>query len=224
MSATNTPLEDAPIMPTDLDAISSSRASRIRPTRLGFAVLVFIVVLAATGCNSGPKAVTAPGLLTARQLTTRILPAPYGYEIDPTAHSSGAITPTLFDEFGGVRSPSKFGFVAGFKQSYVNANTGEGLIVTVIEFKSSKGASAYFAETKPSTLSYAGATLAPFPRVPGAVEANGTKAYNGGYYHAIVDTAHNFYFQIAYATPEPAVAPVELGSWADAEYTVLKHS
>ena len=106
----------------------------------------------------------------------------------------------------------------------MNTGTGEGLIVTVMEFKSSKDASAYFAQTRPSTLSYAGATLKPFPRIPGAFAAEGTKPYNHGYYHAIVDTANNFYFQIAYATPEPSSAPIELGSWAGLEYTVLKHS
>ena len=165
-----------------------------------------------------------PGLLTARQLTTRVLPAPYGYQVDPTPHASGAITPALFDQFGGVRSPSESGFAAGFKQNYVNPSTGEGLIVTVMEFRSSKDASAYFAQTRPSTLSYAGARLEPFTRIPGAFAAEGTKPYNHGYYHAIIDTANNFYFQIAYATPEPSQAPIELGSWAALEYTVLKHS
>ena len=146
-----------------------------------------------------------PALLTARQLTTRILPAPYGYEIDPTPHASGAITRALFDQFGGVRSPSKFGFVAGFKQNYVNPGTEEGLIVTVMEFKSSRDASAYFTQTRPSTLSYAGATLKPFPGVPGAFEAEGTKSYNHGYYHAIVDTANNFYFQVVVRSPRTVI-------------------
>jgi hypothetical protein len=191
---------------------------------LGGAVLIFLVALAAAACDSGHKLPNAPALLTARQLTTRILPAPYGYEIDPTPHASGAITRALFDQFGGVRSPSKLGFVAGFKQNYVNSDTDEGLIVTVIEFRSSRDASAYFAQTRPSTLSFAGATLKPFPRIPGAFAAEGAKPYNHGYYHAIVDTANNFYFQVAYATPEPSSAPVELGRWADLEYTVLKHS
>ncbi|MGA3216545.1 MAG: hypothetical protein ABSD97_12760 [Acidimicrobiales bacterium] len=183
-----------------------------------------LVALAAAACSSGHTLPTAPAVFTARQLTDRILPAPNGYEVDPTPHSSGAITQALFDQYGGVRSPSKLGFVAGFKQNYLNPGTDEGLIVTVIEFKSSKYATTYFAETRPNTLSYAGATLKPFPRIPGALAAEGTKPYNHGYYHAIVGTANNFYFQVAYATPEPSSAPVELGQWADLQYTVLKHS
>jgi hypothetical protein len=91
-----------------------------------------------------------------------------------------------------------------------------------MEFRSSRDATAYFAQTRPSTLSYAGATLKPFARVQGAFEAVGTKAYDHGYYTAIVDTANNFYFQVAYAVPELARAPVELGLWANLEYTVLK--
>jgi hypothetical protein len=223
MLPTNKPLKAAPIVLTTLDAILSTRTSRVWPTKLGGAVLVFLVALAAAACSSGQD-LTAPRLLTARQLTTRILPAPYDYEVDPTPHASGAITRALFDQFGGVRSPSKLGFVAGFKQNYLNPSTDEGLIVTVIEFKSSRDASAYFAQTRPSTLSYARATLKPFIGVPGAFEAAGTKPYNHGYYHAIVDTAKNFYFQVAYATPESSSAPVELGSWAGLEYTVLKRS
>ncbi|MGO9558890.1 MAG: hypothetical protein ACLPQS_08040 [Acidimicrobiales bacterium] len=183
-------------------------------------MLIFLLPLAAAACSSD----TGPRLLTARQLTTKILPAPDGYEVDPTPHASGAITRALFDQFGGVGSPSKLGFVVGFKQSYLNPGTEEALIVTVIEFMSSRDASTYFAQTRPSTLSYAGATLQPFPGVPGAFEADGTKPYNHGYYHAIVDTANNFYFQIAYAAPESTSAPVELGSWAGLEYTVLKRS
>lgn len=221
MLATKTLLKAAPIVLTSMDATPSTRTSRFRPTKLRGAVLILLVALAAGACNSGP---TGPRLLTTRQLTTRILPAPYGYEIDPTPHASGAITPALFDQFGGVRSPSKLGFVAGFKQNYVNPDTGEGLIVTVIEFKSSRDASTYFAQTRPSTLSYAGATLKPFRGFPGAFEAEGTKPYNQGYYHAIIGTANNFYFQVAYAAPEPSSAPVELGAWATLEYGVLKRN
>jgi len=85
----------------------------------------------------------------------------------------------------------------------------------VIEFKASRDASAYFAQTRPSTLSYAGATLKPFHSVPGAFEAEGTKPYNHGYYHAIFGTANHFYFQVAYAAPQPSSAPVELDPGPD---------
>jgi hypothetical protein len=217
-------LKAAPIVLTSLNATLTTRTPRVRPTKLGGAVLIFLVALAAAACNSGHSPLSGPRLLTTRQLTTRILPAPYGYRIDPTPHSSGAMTRALFDRFGGVRSPSKLGFVTGFRQSYLNAGTDEALIVTVIEFKASRDASAYFAQTRPSTLSYAGATLKPFHSVPGAFEAEGTKPYNHGYYHAIFGTANHFYFQVAYAAPQPSSAPVELGSWAGLEYRVLKRS
>jgi len=218
------PLKAAPIVFTSLNATSTARTSRIRPTKLGRAVLIFFVALAVAGCDSSHSPATGPRLLTARQLTTRILPAPYGYRIDPTPHSSGVMTRALFDQFGGVRSPSKLGFVTGFRQSYLNLGTEEALIVTVIEFRAARDASAYFAQTRPSTLSYAGATVKPFHGVPGAFEAVGTKLYNNGYYHAIFDATNDFYFQIAYASPEPSSAPVELGAWAGLEYRVLKRS
>ena len=208
---------------TSLDASPTTRASSIRLTKLAGVVLMVVVAMAAAACSSGGKP-DSPTLLTVHQLTTKILPAPNGYQVDSTPHASGGMTQALFDQFGGARSPSKLGFVVGFRQSYLNPGTDEALFVTVIEFKSSRGASAYFAQTRPSTLSYAGATIAPFHRVPGAFEAAGTKPYNHGYYHAIFDTANNFYFQIAYASPEPSSAPVELGVWAGLQYTVLKRS
>jgi hypothetical protein len=207
-----------------LDVYLTSRTDGVRPTKLRRTVLIFLVAFAVAACSSGPKLSAAPVLLTAHQLTTRILPAPNGYEIDPTPHASGVITRALFDQFGGVRSPSKLGFVTGFRQNYVDSDTEEGLIITVIEFRSSRDASSYFAQTRPSTLSFAGAKLKQFHAIPGAFEAEGTKPYNSGYYHAIIDTANNFYFQIAYASPEPSSAPVELGPWASLEYTVLKRS
>lgn len=188
------------------------------------ALLILLVALVGAACSSAHKSAAAPSLLTAQQLTTRILPGPYGYEVDPTPTASGAMSRALFDEFGGVRSPSKLGFVAGFKQSYVNPDTGEALIVTVIEFKSPSDAGTYFSHTRPMTLSYAKATVKPFAGIPGAFEAVGTKSYNHGYYHAIVDTANNFYFQVAYATPERAPVPVEFGYWGGLEYAVLKRS
>lgn len=211
-----------PIVFPSLDGPSGRRTSTRRRSGFGRAVLLFLVALAAAACSSGQP--NAPVLLSARQLTTRILPAPYGYEVDPTPHASGVITPALFDEFGGVRSPSTLGFVTGFKQNYLDTSTGEGLIVTVMEFMSSKDARTYFTQTRPGTLSYARATIEPFPRVPGAFEANGTKPYNHGYYHAIVDTASNFYFQVAYANAQPSLAPIELGSWAKLEYLVLDNA
>lgn len=184
----------------------------------GIGVLTLLVALVTAACSSGHKP------LTASQLTTRILPAPYGFVIDPTPGASGAMSQAIFDQFGGVQSPSKLGFVTGFKQNYVNNSTGEGLIVTVIEFKSSKDAGAYLAQTRPSTLSYAGATVKPLPSLPGAFVADGTKAYHDGYFHAVVGTAQKFYFQIAYESPAPSQAPVELSSWAQLEYNVLKAS
>jgi hypothetical protein len=187
--------------------------------RFGLGFLVLFVALAAAACSSGGHKT-----LTAAQLTTRILPAPYGYVVDPTPNASGAISPAVFEQYGGAQSSSKLGFVTGFKQNYINNSTYEGLIVTVMEFKSSKDASAYLTQTKPSTLSFAGATIKPFPSVPGAFVADGTKAYNGGYYHAVVDTANRFYFQVAYESPEPSAAPVELPTWAKLEYDVLKAS
>lgn len=221
MPTTRTPFKVAPIVPASPGITSTARATQSRPTRLRSAVAILLVAIAAAACSSGQA---GPRLLTTRQLTTRILPAPYGYEIDPTPHASGVMTVALFDEFGGVRSPSKLGFVAGFKQSYLNSSTDEALIVTVIEFKSTKDATAYFDQTRPSTLSYAAATITPFHSVPGAFEAEGKKAYNHGYYTAIFDADNNFYFQIAYAVPEQSSPPVELGSWAALEYAVLKKS
>ena len=99
-------LKAAPIVHISLHSTSSSKTWL---TNLGAAVLTFVVALTAAACSSGHTLPKGPKLFTARQLTTRVLPAPYGYKVDPTPHASGAITRALFDQYGGVRSPSKFG-------------------------------------------------------------------------------------------------------------------
>ena len=77
--------------------------------------------------------------------------------------------------------------------------------MTLIEFSSARGCGLrYLQEIASSTLElcrrYIQALRA---RVPGAIEADGTKAYSGEYTHAVVAATKNFYFQVAYANAAP---------------------
>jgi hypothetical protein len=191
------------------------RVTRRRLTAASGALLAGCVLLAAS-CSSGPKQ------LSGTQLAAKVIPAPYGYQVDGTKNASGYITPDVFDQFGGFGSPSKVGFVAGFKQNYVDYDSEEGISVTVLEFQSRNSATSYLSETANDTLSFASATHKPFHQIPGAVEADGTKPYGGEYSHGVVMTAGRFYIQLVYVTSEPATPPIEFANWAKAQYQMLE--
>jgi hypothetical protein len=174
-------------------------------------------VAIAAGCGS-----SGPATISAHDLATKIIPAPSGYAVDPTVGASGQLTPDLFSQYGGVGSASGAGFVAGFKQTYVDSGTEEGIAVTVLEFSSKTKASDYFKDTAYKTLSYAAPTYGPLQKLVGAVEASGTKPYDGNYVHGMSDSTNRFYFQIVYENPNTATVPVEFPLWADAEWELLQ--
>jgi hypothetical protein len=196
----------------------SGKGAMMRRKLLGSGLLAALTGVAlVAGCSSsGPK------LLNAHDLATKIIPAPSGYAVDPTPGASGQMTADVFSQYGGVGSAAKAGFVAGFKQNYVNSSTEEGISVTVLEFHSKAQAAAYFKSTAYQTLSFAAPTYGPLQGLTGAIEASGTKTYNGDYVHAAADSTGLYYFQIAYSDPNTTEVPTEFRIWADAEWELLQ--
>lgn len=189
-----------------------------RRTKMGAAAfgVLFLMLLMSSCSSSGGRA------FTSSQLASKIISAPYGYQVDPTQGASGTISPALFAQFGGYGSAAKVGFVAGFKQNYVDYDTEEGIAVTVLEFHSTGAASAYLSVTAPQTLSFAAATHKPFGSIRGSVEADGTKPNGGVYSHAVVMVNRKFYIQLVYFTAQPSPAPIEFTGWANAQYHMLQ--
>lgn len=156
-----------------------------------------------------------------KKLASKVMVAPFGYKLDPTPGAVGQITPALFDRYGGDTSPVRAAFVAGFKANYVDESTGEGISVTILQFKSPTTASRYLVETAPQTLSYAAATHTPYPSIPGAIAVDGTKPYAGEYAHGVLMVRGDFYAQVVYVNVSDLPAPIELKSWAVAQYDRL---
>jgi hypothetical protein len=181
----------------------------------------FMAALAGIGLISGCGS-SGQKTLTGSQLTAKIIPAPDGFAVDTTPGESGQLTTQLFSQFGGGEAASTGGFVAGFKQNYVNTGTEEGLSVTLLEFSSSAKASAYYKSTEYKTLSFAAPTYGPLPKLAGAVEATGTKQYNGNYVRGMADSTGRFYFQMVYADPNSSAVPVEFPIWAAAQWELLQ--
>jgi hypothetical protein len=179
------------------------------------ATLTGIAVIA--GCSS-----SGTHTISAHDLATKVIPAPSGYAVDPTPGASGQITPDLFSQVGGVGTASRAGFVAGFKQNYVDSGTEEGIAVTVLEFSSKNDASDYFKATAYKTLSFAAPTYAPAQKLLGAIEASGTKSYEGNYVHGVADSTGRFDFQVVYENAITAAVPVEFSLWEDAEWELLQ--
>jgi hypothetical protein len=176
------------------------------------AVLGFLLVV--SGCGSS----RTNHDLTSKQLASHIISAPSGYVIDPTTGANGQISSKVYDHYGGSSSG---GFVAGFKQDYVDEDTAEGIAITVLEFASAPDAAAYFKATAYKTLSLADATYQPFSYIAGAVEADGTKAYGGEYSNAVVLTTGKFYLQLLYANADPRQKPIEFRLWVEAQWQLL---
>jgi hypothetical protein len=190
----------------------------MRRKKLGVGILAMLAAATTVAaCSSSHQG----SLLRAPQLVDKIIPAPYGYTVDSTPGANGGITPAVFAQYGGGGSATKLGFVAGFKANYVNSQTQEGIIVTLLEFSSVKRANAYLKQTATKTLSFASATYKPFGALPGATEADGTKVYGGEYPHAVVDAINNYYFQVDYVTAAPATPPIEFPRWVEAQWALL---
>lgn len=183
-------------------------------SRAGFALFLIGTLLSACGGGNSSSA-------EFKKLAGKVMVAPFGYKLDPTPGAVGQITPALFDRYGGDTSPVRAGFVAGFKANYVDESTGEGISVTILQFKSPATARRYLAETAPQTLSYAAATHAPYPPIPGAVAVDGTKPYAGEYSHGVLMVRGDFYAQVVYVNVSDLPAPIELKSWAVAQYDRL---
>jgi hypothetical protein len=189
----------------------------MRPKKLGISLMVGLVAaVVATGCGGSKKP------LTAAQLAFKVIDAPSGFVVDPTAGASGQITPQLFSQFGGTAVTSATGFVAGFKQNYVDSGTLEGISVTLLEFTKASQASEYLSRTAHQTLSFADATYRPFSVLAGAVEASGTKTYDGNYVHGVVDTTGRYYFQFVYEDAVTNQVPLEFQQWAQIQWALLQ--
>lgn len=199
-----------------------SRATRaIGRRRAGFLLcrvwVLLVVGMLLAACNGGNGSST-----TFKNLASKVIVAPFGYKLDPTPGAVGQITRAIFDRYGGDSSPVRAAFVAGFKANYVDDSTGEGIAVTILQFKSPAAASRYLAETAPQTLSYAAATHSPYQPIPGAVAVDGTKPYAGEYAHGILMARGSFYAQVIYVNVSDLSAPIELKSWAVAQYNRLR--
>src|SRR5579862_3283167 len=131
-------------------------------TRDRWATIAFVALAVTTAACSGPSrrssaptttSTTAdPAVVAGHNLSSLILEAPVGFSIDPTPGATGAITPDLFGEYGGLSSAIKAGFVAGYKQGYVDQSSPDGLAITVLKFASTPDARIYFQQTASKTL------------------------------------------------------------------------
>lgn len=180
------------------------------------AALAITFLVSACGSSA-----TKPSSTIGRALASKVIQAPSGYAIDTTPGANGQITAAFFAKFGGFKSPNDSGFVAGFKGNYVNNNTGEGISVTVIQFKSSAAAHAYLTATAKQTLSFAAPTYASYSPIAGAIRADATKMYAGDFDHAVAMARGKYYALFLYATTGPAPAPVEFRAWVDTQYSLL---
>ena len=192
-----------------------------------------------TGCSGGGHAAsaapTSSSARTAPRTTTtvnpeavigsRLLPLiirrPFGYKVDPTAGATGTITPAAFSRLGGTGSAAQAGYVTGYRQNYVDDQTGEGLTVTVMKFSSAARAASYLGSTAHRTMTGVAPAVKSFIQVPGAFELDGTRPFDGEYEHGVVLSHGSYYASIVYVTLQPVTLPMEFYDWAKVQYLNL---
>lgn len=197
-----------------------------------------ILAAAVAGCTSGGHGPSASGAPTtagrttsttitaAERLGSTLLPLiikePFDYEVAPTAGATGTITPAAFGKVGGDRSAAQSGYVTGYRQNYVSSETGEGISITILKFRSRSQASAYLNATANDTLALVDPKIHPFVQIPGATELDGTKAYQGQYESGVVMSHNEYYASVVYVTAQPVTLPMEFYDWAKVQYENLK--
>jgi hypothetical protein len=200
--------------------LAAERTPRCAPTCRRFPgkalAATIACALAFAACSSGSK------LLSSRELTTKIIPAPINFSVDSATTASGQMSPQLFTQYDGYEPAQKAGFVAGFTQAYSDPGTEEGLLVTVIEFHTPAEAAAYYQATSHRVLNAAKPTYQPMAKLTGATEAYGTRTYDGNYVHGASDSTGRFYFLLVYEDPNTAEYPTEFSLWADAQWELLQ--
>ena len=195
-----------------------------RLSRQGLAPVVgpLLVTLAAicalAGCGA-PAPVSVPtSLARGAKLAAEVLPPPRGYAPEGATGSSGRLTPDAFTHVGGDGPAARAGFVAGYRQNYVDPATREGIAISLLEFSSPGKAAAYLKSTVPATLSGFGPVDRSFPRIRHAVAIDGTRPYAGEWAHGVVVTKGTHYISLVYFLSGPGQAPVEFPYWVQAQY------
>jgi hypothetical protein len=192
--------------------------------------VVALALMATAACGGASRRSAAPtttfttidpAVVAGQDLSSLILEAPVGFMVDPTPGATGAITPDLFGEYGGLSSASQAGFVAGYKQGYADQTAPDGLAITLLKFATTPDARTYFQQTAPKTLALAAARIKPFALIPGAISVTGTKLYQGEYAQGVVFNRGVYYVSVIYVNTYAGTAPGELTLWAKDQYLQL---
>jgi hypothetical protein len=163
----------------------------------------------------------SPAIAAGENLQSLIITAPVGFAEDQTSGADGAISPRVFSQFGGSKSASEAGFVAGYRENYVDGYSPDAVSVTLMKFDNAQSASAYFTTTGRKTLNFAAATVTPFSLIPGALSVAGTKEYAGEWANGIVFATGPYYVSVVYVNADQGAPPGELKQWAKTQWLML---
>ena len=199
----------------------AGRAASASPTTAARGATTAAAPAAKTTTTTVDPAAVDPAALAGSRLIPLIIKRPFGYRVDPAAGATGTITPAAFSRLGGTGSAAAAGYLTGYRQNYVDSQTAEGLTVTVMKFTSPAAATSYLASTAKETMSLVAPTVRSFAQVPGALELDGTRAYDGEYEHGVVMAHGAYYASVVYVTLQPVTLPMEFYDWAKVQYLNL---
>ena len=179
---------------------------------------------ATTGAGQATTSTTlTPAERAGSRLRALMIKPEVGYQEDATVGATGSITPEAFSSVGGGGSAASAGFVAGYRDNYVNNSTNEALTITIVQFKSASDASSYLHRTVGQTLKGSAPTRQPFAPIPGATEIKATKAYSGEWEYGVVMAHGVYYASVVYVNLiQMASLPLQFNQWATVQYVNLK--
>ncbi len=164
-----------------------------------------------------------PAEIAGSRLRGLLIKPEVGYQEDATVGATGSITPAAFTSLGGGGTAAQAGFVAGYRDNYVNNSTNEALTITIMQFKSGAGASSYLARTAGETLTGSAPIRRPFAPIPGATEITATKAYSGEWAYGVVMAHGVYYASVVYVNLQQMTSlPIQFDQWATVQYVNLR--
>jgi hypothetical protein len=175
----------------------------------------------AASTTSTTSTTSSAAEIAGTNLLPLIIQAPEGFSPDQTSGATGAVSPQVFTAYGGAAAAAQDGFVAGYKENYVDQVDPDGVAVTLFKFATAVDAAAYFSSTASKTLSFSHPTITPFNLIPGAVSVVGTKAYAGDWQSAIVFATEQYYVSVVWVQTGPGPPPVQLRTWSKAQWLLL---
>jgi hypothetical protein len=170
-----------------------------------------------------PTSVTSPPNTNPR-LAAHVISAPAGYQISTLSGShNGPISRADFNqEVGMSDAADSLGFIEGYERSFDRDDYSDGFDITVMHLTSAFDVESFTATAQASIDSSENPKVHPYRGIPGAVEADGTKASSDGAWDYVVAAPKGAWLMIVeYNNDTGGPFPTTMRSVVTSEYALI---